>query len=139
MSEPRLARLRRTDSGAALLQKVDGDGGRRLHALTEISRLVTLGIEEPAILRHLAEAVARLLAAPYAGLWMLDEATGDLVVVATAAPLGPAIEPGLRRPAGCDSLNQVVLASGRLYQTADVEAHPNWINHSMTRRYGLRT
>ena len=129
----------RSPGAAVTAHGDDGDAARRLQALAEISRLVTLGLDERAILQHVTEAVTRLFDAPYAGMWMLEAHTGDLVVAATAGPLSSAVQPGLRRPPGTNTLNQVVLAHGQPYQTADVEAHPNWVNHAISQRWGLRT
>ena len=117
----------------------EGDAGRRLRALTEIGRLAMLGLEESAIVRHAPEAVARVLEADYVGLWRLDRDTGDLVVAATAGPLGGAFRPGLRRPPGLRTLNRVVLDGGRAFQTDDVGAHPDWVSRGFSRRHGLRS
>ena len=115
------------------------DSDRRLQALTEIGRLITLGLEESPILQHAAEAVARLLEAPFVGLWLLDPDRGDLVVAATAGPLRDGLEAGFRRPPAVRTLNRVVLESGRLFQTDEVEAHPAWMNHAFTRQHGLKS
>lgn len=116
-----------------------GDAGRRLDALAEISRLVTLGLDELAILRHVTEALARLLDSPYARLWTLDEDTGDLVLAATAGSLTRPAELGLRRPAVLRNLNRSILESGRLYHTTDVAADPRWTRRDLSGSIGLCT
>ena len=113
------------------------DTERRLEALTEIRRLVALGLDEQAICQHLTEAVARLLGSPYARLWVLEDETGDLVLVATAGALAPVGEIGLRRPASLANLNRAVLASGQVYQAADVGADPRWSNRSAVEHLDL--
>ena len=116
-----------------------GDAERRLQALGEICRLVALGGDEQAILQHVTDAVTRLLGPPYARLWMLEEETGDLVLVATAGPLTGPDEIGQRRPASLGTLNQAVLATGQIYQTSDVGADPRWFSGAASRRAGLHT
>ena len=131
-------------SGEAHGTPAAGDGAgleadRRLQALAEISRLVTLGLDERAILQHVTEALARLLDSPYARLWMLDEGNGDLVLAVTAGTLTTASEISVRWSAELGSLNHAVLESGQMFQTPDVTADPRWRNRAATSRHGLRT
>lgn len=118
--------------------RAERDVVRRLQALADISRLITLGLDQTAILQHVTEALARLLDSPYARLWMLDDATNDLVLVANAGALTTKDDLGLRR-SGPDSVNRTVIASGRLYHTSDILAHPLWFNRAISERYGLHS
>jgi diguanylate cyclase (GGDEF)-like protein/PAS domain S-box-containing protein len=112
---------------------------RRLEALAEIGRLITVGFDEDAILRHTTEVVARLLNCPYARLWKFASDSGELELVAAAGALVPAGQIGIRRPVGTTTLNASVLAEGRIYQTSDVERDPRWFNREISQRHGLRT
>ena len=112
---------------------------RRLRALAEIGRLITLGFDESAMLRHITETLARLLNCPYARLWKLAHENGELELVAAAGPLVPANQIGLRRPVGTTTLNASVLASGRIFQTPDVESDPRWFNRDTSTGLGLHT
>ena len=125
--------------GSAASSAVGRDPERRLEALTEISRLIALGLDEQAILQHVTESMARLLGSPYARLWMLEDETGDLLLVAAAGALAPTGEIGLRRPASLHHLNRTVLAAGRIYQTPNVAVDPRWFNRAAVEQLGLHT
>lgn len=115
------------------------DTSRRLQALTDIGCLVTLGLDPRAIVSHTAQAVARLLDAPYARIWQLDEASGDLVLVAVAGPLSPSEDIGRRRSAALNTLNHQVLARGQIYQTKHILGEPGWVNSEVSERLNLHT
>lgn len=113
---------------------------RRLQALAEVGRLVMLGFDQDAILRHTTELLAQLLDCPYARLWSRSRTNGDLVLVATAGALAaPNTHIGLRRPVGTTTLNADVLASGSIYQTTRVEDDPRWFNRRIVEEHGLHS
>ncbi|HEX3246649.1 MAG TPA: GAF domain-containing protein [Chloroflexota bacterium] len=122
---------------SATVRRRPADTGRRLQALTDISRLISLGLDSQAIGAHTAAAIARLLDSPYARLWQLDPSNGDLVLVAGAGRLSDAADIGRRRPVSLNTLNHRVLAGGRIFQSGDISAERG-INRAV-QRLGLKT
>lgn len=121
------------------LDDAAGDTERRLQALAEISRLITLGSDQAAIPGHVTQAISRLLPSPYVHLWHVDDETNDLILIATAGALTTSAAIGQRHQADAYSLDQAVLAGGRPYQTSDVLAEPRWLNRAVSERHGLFT
>src|ERR1043165_8786957 len=124
-------------AGSATARRRAADASRRLQALTDISRLISLGLDSRAIAQHTAEAIARLLDSPYARLWQLDATSGDLILVAGAGELNEADDVGRRRSASLNTLNHRVLAEGRIFQSTDVSSAPG-VNQQV-QQLGLKT
>src|SRR5262245_43715530 len=124
-------------AGSVTARRRAADTSRRLQALTDISRLISLGLDSRAIAQHTADAIARLLDSPYARLWQLDPVNGDLILVAGAGRLNPSDDVGRRRAASLNTLNHRILAEGRIFQSTDVSNQPG-VNPAIE-QLGLKT
>jgi len=103
--------------------------------LREIVAALAGSLDETATLEIAVRSAARLLDAPFARIWLLDE-NGDLRT--STSYVGAAFTPGRTTHLSIDSVAGLALRSGRGVMLADASRHTLWRDVDFTAHSGLR-
>jgi GAF domain-containing protein/CheY-like chemotaxis protein len=111
----------------------------RMRGLAEVSRLLAGTLDPDALADRIVDNVCRLFAARSATVFRLDDATGDLVSVATASdrdPVDPIVFPCGIGAAGLAALTRRVVVSSDVVTDPQITLTPDvrqWIEHHSRR------
>ncbi|HEV8583491.1 MAG TPA: GAF domain-containing protein [Methylomirabilota bacterium] len=108
---------------ARLVREASEQAGR-LRALTDLSRLFTGTLEPDVVNERIVDSVGRLFASVSATLFRMDQATGELVPMATSAAGTRLAAPVPVLPRGV-GISGLAALSRRVVVSSDVSADPN--------------
>jgi signal transduction histidine kinase len=112
---------------------------QRLQALNDVSRSLAAILDPREVVDTIARFAAELVDARLVRLWLLDDARGDLALVASGgddAAAAAAVTPRTRIAPGA-GLVGTIFASRQAEFIRDIAADPRWLNPALSERLGL--